>query len=191
MPVINTVCSNRFTRVEYFFITPSVTSSGDDHGIPCSSALPNTRGTVFLEHDTLCAMFRSLNPNLFRLRISRYLVIFVTSFNIFAPFDDRCIVPDFRKKWLYCDWNCDFVQPVTYAPSSTYRRLVWRWNIYPFRIFCVVTSSYQKSLGMSTFSHIFRNLWNIIPYQNSLAIPRNSWLTPWQWLYYHNSTVLS
>lgn len=35
--------------------------------------------TVFLEHGTLNAMFRLLNPKLDNLRISRYLVIMVTS----------------------------------------------------------------------------------------------------------------
>ena len=39
-----------------------------------------TLATVLRDTPQLCAMFRSLNPKLFKHRISRYLVIIVTSF---------------------------------------------------------------------------------------------------------------
>lgn len=45
-----------------------------------SVAFFKTLATVFLDTLLLCAMFRSLNPKLCKRRISRYLVIIVTSF---------------------------------------------------------------------------------------------------------------
>ena len=46
--------------------------------IPRSLAHLNTLETVLREHGTDSAMFRSLNPKPFNLRISRYLVIILT-----------------------------------------------------------------------------------------------------------------
>ena len=43
---------------------------------------PTVPSVFGLEHGTLNAMFRLLNPKLDNLRISRYLVIMVTSFII-------------------------------------------------------------------------------------------------------------
>lgn len=53
-------------------------SSGQERFI--SAALLVTLATVFRDTPQLCAMFRLLNPKLFKRRISRYLVIMVTSF---------------------------------------------------------------------------------------------------------------
>ena len=57
---------------------PSVVLSESGHEIPHSSAHLSTLETVLREHGTDSAMFRSLNPKPFNLRISRYLVIILT-----------------------------------------------------------------------------------------------------------------
>ena len=49
--------------------------SGNGQEIPFSSARLSTLDIVLREHGTDKAIFRSLNPKLFNLRISRYLVI--------------------------------------------------------------------------------------------------------------------
>ena len=61
-----------------FARSASVVPSGSGQEIPFSSALFTTLDTVFHEHGTDRAMFRSLNPRLLSLRISRYLVINLT-----------------------------------------------------------------------------------------------------------------
>ena len=53
-------------------------SNGQERFI--SDAFLVTLATVFRDTPQLCAMFRSLNPRLFKRRISRYWVIVVTSF---------------------------------------------------------------------------------------------------------------
>ena len=53
-------------------------SNGQERFI--SAAFLVTLATVFRDTPQLCAMFRSLNPRLFKRRISRYWVIMVTSF---------------------------------------------------------------------------------------------------------------
>lgn len=53
-------------------------SNGQERFI--SDAFLVTLATVFRGTPQLCAMFRSLNPRLFKRRISRYWVIVVTSF---------------------------------------------------------------------------------------------------------------
>ena len=58
----------------------SVMSKSSGHEIFISAAFFKTLATVFLDTPQLCAMFRSLNPKLCKRRISRYLVIIVTSF---------------------------------------------------------------------------------------------------------------
>ena len=58
----------------------SVMSKSSGHEIFISAAFFKTLATVFLDAPQLCAMFRSLNPKLCKRRISRYLVIIVTSF---------------------------------------------------------------------------------------------------------------
>ena len=55
-------------------------SKSSGHEIFISAAFFNTLATVFLDTPQLCAMFRSLNPKFCKRRISRYLVIIVTSF---------------------------------------------------------------------------------------------------------------
>jgi len=55
-------------------------SKSSGHEIFISAAFFKTLATVFLDTPQLCAMFRSLNPKLCKRRISRYLVIIVTSF---------------------------------------------------------------------------------------------------------------
>ena len=57
---------------------PSVVLSESGHEILRSSAHLSTLETVLREHGTDSAMFRSLNPKPFNLRISRYLVIILT-----------------------------------------------------------------------------------------------------------------
>ena len=47
-----------------------------------SCAIFKTFATVFLEHGTLNAMLRLLNPKLARRKISRYLVMMMTPFII-------------------------------------------------------------------------------------------------------------
>ena len=58
----------------------SVMSKSSGHEIFISAAFFKTLATVFLDTPQLCAMFRSLNPKLCKRRISRYLIIIVTSF---------------------------------------------------------------------------------------------------------------
>ena len=53
-------------------------TSGQEKSFP--NVFCVTFATVFLETPQLWGIFRSLNPKLFRRRISRYLVIIVTSF---------------------------------------------------------------------------------------------------------------
>lgn len=53
-------------------------SNGQERFI--SDAFLVTLATVFRDTAQLCAIFRSLNPRLFKRRISRYWVIVVTSF---------------------------------------------------------------------------------------------------------------
>lgn len=58
----------------------SVMSKSSGHEIFISAAFFKTLATVLLDTLQLFAMFRSLNPNLCKRRISRYLSIIVTSF---------------------------------------------------------------------------------------------------------------
>ncbi len=53
----------------------SVMSKSSGHESLISAAFFKTLATVFLDTPQLCAMFLSLNPKLFKRRISRYLVI--------------------------------------------------------------------------------------------------------------------
>ncbi len=53
-------------------------SNGQERFIPAAFLV--TLATVFRDTPQLCAMFRLLNPRLFKRRISRYWVIVVTSF---------------------------------------------------------------------------------------------------------------
>lgn len=67
----------------------SVMSKSSGHERLISAAFFKTLATVFLDTPQLCAMFLSLNPKLFKRRISRYLVIIYDLLYLYSH--QRCV----------------------------------------------------------------------------------------------------
>lgn len=77
--VVNMVMNKSVCAKILFIFSIEISSTSNGQEISNSCSRFKIFATVFLEHRTLNAMFRLLNPKLDNLRVSRYLVIMVTS----------------------------------------------------------------------------------------------------------------